>query len=82
MDDRRVKRAVRVSQGEVVDVVEKEQLPVKIEPEPHSEEVKADVLQAVEEESGDGSKGEKILADEDVVSLVRRCTGRKCRQWG
>ena len=58
-------------QGEVVEVVEKEQLPVEIAPEPHSEEVKADVLQAVEEESEDGSKGEKILADEDVVSSVR-----------
>ena len=44
LEDGKVLGAVMVSQGEVVEVADKVDVPVLIEPEPHSEEAKADEI--------------------------------------
>ena len=55
-----------MSQGEVAKKVE---IPVEVEPEPHSEEVKVEVTHAPVEVSDEGSKMEKVLADGDMSSV-------------
>ena len=71
MQDGKVMGAVMVSEGEVVEVVAEEDVPAAVvEPEPHSEEVTANVLHAMGEESLDGKKEEKVLVDGDVGSKV------------
>ena len=49
MEDGKLKGAVMVSQGEVVEVTEERDVTVSVEPEPHSEEEKADETRAVAE---------------------------------
>ena len=63
MENGKLKGAVMVSQGEVVEVTEERDVTVSVEPEPHSEEEKADETRAVVEIS---SVKVECLAVEDV----------------